>query len=214
VTTPATTEDVTAQRRGQDMDKRRAIIEAAEDLFTTAGYESTTMAQVAGRAGVGVGTVYLYFKNKNDLLAAVKDSWQEEVLRALSLPEIAALPYPLRARPMIEASFNVCARHTQLVQLLGMQAEMLGEWQSQAPEPIKQAIKTFLDEALAAGAILPIDTNIAATIVYGMVNSCLLECFCLNGGAGQQAYIDLLVSALQHWLINPALLSGQATQEG
>lgn len=214
MTTPSTTEELTAQRRGQDVDKRRAIIDAAEYLFTKAGYETTTMAQVATRAGVAVGTVYLYFKNKNDLLAAVKDSWEEEVLRALTVPELASVPYHLRARPMIEATFNVCARHTEMVQLLGMQAEMLGEWKSQPPEPIRGAIKTFLDEAIEAGSIRQVDTEAASTIIYGMVNSALLQCFCNNGGQGQQAYIDLLVDALQHWLINPALFSGQPSQEG
>jgi AcrR family transcriptional regulator len=213
VTTPSTTEHVSARPQGHDVDKRKAIIDAAEHLFTTAGYENTTMAQVARGAGVAVGTVYLYFKNKNDLLAAVKGTWEEEVLRALTLPELAALPHHLRARPMIEASFNVCARHTELVQLLGMQAEMLGEWKSQPPEPIKEALKTFLDEALAAGSIRPVDTEATATILFGMVNSALLQCFCNNGGQGQQEYIDLLVDAVQRWLLNPALLSVPAAQQ-
>src|SRR5436305_139887 len=167
LTTSTTTEETPTQRRGQDVDKRRAITEAAVQLFTTAGYESTTMAQVAGKAGVAVGTVYLYFKNKTDLLVAVKGSWEEEVLRALSVPELTSMPYHLRARPMIEASFKVCARHTELVQLLEMQAEMLGEWQSQPPEPIRVAIKTFLDDAIAAGALRQVDTEIASTIIYG-----------------------------------------------
>src|SRR3954468_7985272 len=103
MTQTATTEETSLRPRGADADKRRAIIEAAQELFTTVGYENTTMAHVAKQAGVAVGTVYLYFKNKNDLLVAVKDGWEEEVIRALTLPEIASLPHHLRARPMLEA---------------------------------------------------------------------------------------------------------------
>jgi TetR/AcrR family fatty acid metabolism transcriptional regulator len=78
--------------RSADVDKRNALIEAACDLFTTVGYENTTIAQVAKRAGVAVGTVYLYFKNKSDLLAAVKGSWEQEVLGSLLSPELADIP--------------------------------------------------------------------------------------------------------------------------
>jgi len=206
-----TTEETSLRPRGAHADKRRAIIEAAQELFTTVGYETTTMAHVAKQAGVAVGTVYLYFKNKNDLLIAVKDGWEEEVIRALTLPEIASLPHHLRARPMLEASFAICARHTEMVQLMGMQAEMVGDWKSTVPAPIQDAMKAFLDEAMAAGAIRPIDTEKAAVILYGMVNGALLQCFSKDGGRDQECYIDILVDAIARWLINPDLLSGQAS---
>jgi AcrR family transcriptional regulator len=208
--TQAPTEGLAPIARSLEQDKRRAIIEAAQHLFTTVGYESTTMAQIAKAAGVAVGTVYLYFKNKTDLLIAVKGGWEEEILRALSLPDIAALPHHLRARPMIEASFKVCARHTELVQLMGMQAEMLGEWHSQVPAPILEALRAFLREAMEVGAIRKIDTEAAAVVLFGMVNSALLQCFCQEGGQHQQRYIDLLVDAVQRWLINPALITDPA----
>jgi AcrR family transcriptional regulator len=209
VTQTATTEETGLRPRGADADKRRAIIEAAQDLFTTVGYENTTMAHVAGKAGVAVGTVYLYFKNKNDLLIAVKDGWEEEVLRALTLPELATLPHHLRARPMIKASFDICARHTEMVQLMGMQAEMVGDWKTTVPAPIQEALKAFLEEAMSVGAIREIDTEKAAVVLYGMVNSALLQCFTKEGGKDQDGYIDLLVDAVLRWLVNPNLLTGQ-----
>jgi AcrR family transcriptional regulator len=202
VTQQAQTRELSDRHRGVDVDKRRAIIEAARHLFTTTGYESTTMAQVAGQAGVAVGTVYLYFKNKNDLLVEVKGGWEEEVIRALTLPELASIPHHLRARPMIEASFKICARHTELVQLMGIQAEMIGEWDSKVPAPIQEALKAYLDEAMAAGSIRPVDTARAAVVLYGMVNSALLQCFVNEGGEGQEQYIDLIVDAVERWLIN------------
>jgi TetR/AcrR family fatty acid metabolism transcriptional regulator len=192
-------------------DKERAIIDAAKELFTGAGYENTTMAHVARQAGVAVGTVYLYFKNKNDLLAAVKDGWEGEIIRALTLPELASIPYHLRTRPMLEASFAICARHTEMVQLMGMQAEMVGDWKSQMPAPIQHVLKAFLDEAMSAGAIRSLDTSKAAVILYGMVNSALLQCFTNEGGRDQERYIDMLVDAIERWLVNPEMLEGART---
>lgn len=192
--------------RPADIDKRNALIDAACELFTTVGYENTTIAQVARKAGVAVGTVYLYFKNKSDLLTAVKGSWEHEVLASLLRPEFADIPFHLRARPMIEASFDVCARHTNMVQLMGLQAEMVGDWHNKTSEPIHALLMNFLEEGVRTGALRPVDTYAAAVLVYGMVNSALLQCFVVEGGRNQQRYIDVLVDAVTHWLINPKLL--------
>jgi len=58
-----------ALRRQREREKRyQTIFKAAEKLFARQGYHKTSMEQVADRAEVSVGTVYFYFKNKEDLL--------------------------------------------------------------------------------------------------------------------------------------------------
>ena len=48
--------------------KRDAILRAAIDVFAERGYFNAQVADVARAAGVAAGTVYLYFKSKDDLL--------------------------------------------------------------------------------------------------------------------------------------------------
>ena len=72
-----------------------------------------------------------------------------------------------------------------------------------ARAPAGKAFSALLDEAIAAGSIRPLDTARAAVVLYGMVNSALLQCFVNEGGEGQEQYIDLLVDAVERWLINP-----------
>lgn len=50
---------------------RGQILEAARALFDEQGYQRTSMAEVAARAGVSQGTVYQYFKHRSDLVAAI-----------------------------------------------------------------------------------------------------------------------------------------------
>ena len=58
-----------ALRRQREREKRyQTIFKAAEKLFARQGYHKTSMEQVADQAEVSVGTVYFYFKNKEDLL--------------------------------------------------------------------------------------------------------------------------------------------------
>jgi AcrR family transcriptional regulator len=51
-------------------DKRQRILKAARRRFRYYGFRKTTMHEVARDAGVAVGTLYLYFKDKHDLLVA------------------------------------------------------------------------------------------------------------------------------------------------
>ncbi len=52
-------------------EKHHLILEAAITVFATQGYYKTTVAQIAREAGVADGTIYLYFKNKEDLLLQI-----------------------------------------------------------------------------------------------------------------------------------------------
>ncbi|HUL71493.1 MAG TPA: TetR/AcrR family transcriptional regulator [Vicinamibacterales bacterium] len=51
--------------------KRDAILDAATVVFAERGFFAAQVADVARRAGVAAGTVYLYFKNKDDLLISL-----------------------------------------------------------------------------------------------------------------------------------------------
>jgi AcrR family transcriptional regulator len=83
-----------ARRREQASETRLRIIQAAHDLFISEGYGRTTIAQVAGAAGVAVETVYGAYRNKATLLRQV---WyatfrgDEEDVRLLDRPEIRAV---------------------------------------------------------------------------------------------------------------------------
>lgn len=52
----------------KNSDKYHRILEAALKIFATQGFHTSTIAQIAREAGVADGTIYLYFKNKDDIL--------------------------------------------------------------------------------------------------------------------------------------------------
>ncbi len=57
-------------------DKRRRILEAALTLFARKGYHGTTVPSVAETAGVGAGTIYRYFENKEALANVLYQEWK------------------------------------------------------------------------------------------------------------------------------------------
>ena len=63
-------------------DKREAILRAAISVFAHNGYFNSKVADIAREAGVADGTVYLYFKSKEDILHSIFDRSVEEALDA------------------------------------------------------------------------------------------------------------------------------------
>ena len=67
-------------------DKRAAILGAATRVFARRGFFNAQVADVAREAGVAAGTVYLYFRSKDDLLTSI---FEESMTRALEQTERA-----------------------------------------------------------------------------------------------------------------------------
>ena len=63
-------------------DKREAILRAAISVFAHNGYFNSKVADIAREAGVADGTVYLYFKSKEDILHSIFDRSVEDALGA------------------------------------------------------------------------------------------------------------------------------------
>lgn len=63
-------------------DKHTAILRAAIRVFAHNGYFNSKVADIAREAGVADGTVYLYFKSKEDILHSIFDRSVEEALDA------------------------------------------------------------------------------------------------------------------------------------
>ncbi|MDT7541119.1 MAG: TetR/AcrR family transcriptional regulator, fatty acid metabolism regulator protein [Acidobacteriota bacterium] len=72
------------QQRTPVADKREAILRAATKVFAGSGYFNSKVADVARVAGVADGTVYLYFKSKEEILRSIFDRGVGEVLSEAS----------------------------------------------------------------------------------------------------------------------------------
>jgi len=58
-------------RNGEKTDKREQILQAAATVFAAKGFFGARVSDIAGKAKVADGTIYLYFKGKEEILAAL-----------------------------------------------------------------------------------------------------------------------------------------------
>lgn len=73
--------------------KKEAILDAATVEIAAHGYHGTTVAMIARRAGVADGTIYLYFENKEEILASLFDRAMDRFTQQGAL-ELAGLGGP------------------------------------------------------------------------------------------------------------------------
>jgi AcrR family transcriptional regulator len=87
-----------SSRAARAADRRQAIIDAALDEFIARGYAATRLDDVAQRAGVAKGTIYLHFKDKQGLF--------QELVRTALVPLIGRLAAPPPAGGSIRAALE------------------------------------------------------------------------------------------------------------
>jgi TetR/AcrR family fatty acid metabolism transcriptional regulator len=61
-------------------DKRAAILDAATAIFARRGFFGAQVADVARAAGIAAGTVYLYFRSKDEILTSIFDRTMQEAI--------------------------------------------------------------------------------------------------------------------------------------
>ena len=96
---------------------REGIVDAAERLMALYGYRKMTMTDLAGEAGIGVGTTYLYFSGKDEVALAVVERANRRVLAQMEALAHAAEPPRGRLRALLVARvmlrFEMARPHPQ-----------------------------------------------------------------------------------------------------
>ncbi len=82
--------------KNREQVRREQIMRAAEQLFTSKRFHEITTADIAAKAGIGKGTIYRYFKDKEDLFHQTALHGFEELCRLLEADD--QLPGPLAPR--------------------------------------------------------------------------------------------------------------------
>ncbi len=84
--------------------RRRQIAAAAMSLFSESGFEATSMNQVARAAGIGKGTIYEYFRSKDELIAASIQIWVGEMMEGIGSAVGGVVHPEERLRTFVQAS--------------------------------------------------------------------------------------------------------------
>jgi AcrR family transcriptional regulator len=100
-------------------DKKKQILEAAIRCFARKGFHATSIQEIADELGMAKGSIYFYFKSKDDVLISVFEYYVEMLFdRMEGLPEENGLPPRERLMLQLERQFAFFRDHLDFMQML------------------------------------------------------------------------------------------------
>jgi TetR/AcrR family transcriptional regulator, fatty acid metabolism regulator protein len=105
-------------RDGGTRDKRERILRAAIKVFARKGFYATRVSEIAKAAGVADGTIYLYFKNKDDVLVSIFED-RIGILNRVMREEAAKAPTSEdRIRRVVELQLGLLEDQRDLAEVI------------------------------------------------------------------------------------------------
>jgi len=159
----------------RDPDKPQQIVEAAIRVFARNGYYNSRVSDIAREAGIASGTIYLYFKTKEEILVTLFREKMAEFVAYLRR-EIADVPDPeQRLRRLVHLHFAVLEQNPALAEVVQVELRQGHKFFRGASAHEVSAyfdlIGSILEEGVAAGrfaADLPV--KVATKVLFGAMD--------------------------------------------
>jgi AcrR family transcriptional regulator len=173
-----------AERKAREKEARRqAILDAARDCFFTDGFEATTISQIADKVELSTGTLYLYFKNKEEIYVSILEEGLDILYEVMTSAE------PPNAGPaeLIEAYARAYHRfYTDYGQYFDIifflrRPDKEIEVETDLSEKLKRQTNTCLglveaaiEKGIRAGQFRLVDPYEAARVMWGTMNGLMV----------------------------------------
>ncbi|MCM3773594.1 MULTISPECIES: TetR/AcrR family transcriptional regulator [Priestia] len=153
------------------IDRKQSVVDAASKSFALFGYKATTMEQVAKLANVGKGTIYTFFKNKEELFDEIVTRMIREMTDAAETVIDSNRPFFENAQAAIFRILEFRTEHQLMLKLV--QEQQLGTTAVQevlvrVEEEILTYIKNKIEIAISKKEIKPCDPELTAFLLFKM----------------------------------------------
>ena len=162
--------------------REAGLLDAAEALFLSAGFEATSVRAIAARAGVTSNTVYWYFPSKEHVLVAVLERWLAGATDVIERRP----PEPARVASLVVA---ILRELQPLLGVLHRRASRSDEL-TRFHERFHQRIRTVLARGLRSAHASAADAQLAADVLVATAEGALE-----HPGPSQARVIDAALRA-------------------
>lgn len=162
------------------VDYKQKILTAAIKVFAQKGYMNTTMSDVSIQAKVGIGTLYNYFRNKDDLLLnCMKKTIEDEIQQLKELSE--------KETDLMDKLHTFFVHHAELIKSKPYIAKFLVVELRQSESFYKRNpsynplnyyidfVRDIFNEAMACGRIKQMDVDALSYMVVGSMDMVMTQ---------------------------------------
>jgi AcrR family transcriptional regulator len=166
--------------------KRNEILQASMKVFAQKGLANTKMTDIAEAAGIGKGTIYEYFKNKNEIFEASYQYFFEAMETSIA-KKIFKVTDPVEKlktlfRAMGDLFVGESADFMEIMLDFWAEAVRQKDMQKMALinlhkiyDDFRQIISAILDEGIRLGKFKPVNTFLISSLMIGMTDGIMLQ---------------------------------------
>lgn len=173
---------------GSRNEKRTRIIDAAIRVFAERGFHQARVTDIATQAGVADGTIYLYFRNKEDLLLTIFEEKMQDINVGLQR-ELAGVEDALdRIRVFARYHFRLVQDERALAEVLQIELRLSNKFLKEyRPKPLWAYLDQFADilrAGQAAGKVrADVDPFVAKWAFFGALDELAMQWVLARGRA-------------------------------
>ena len=158
---------------------RERILDGALDVFARKGYHRAIVDDIVRASGTSKGAVYHHFATKEAVFVALVDDFAARLASAVAAAVGSRRGALDKVDGALTAALTTFAHDERLARLILLEAVSLGPtYQTKRAEVAARfatLIQGYLDEAVADGAVAPLDTRIATLAWLGAVNEVVVQ---------------------------------------
>jgi TetR/AcrR family fatty acid metabolism transcriptional regulator len=186
-------------------DRRSMLLARAKRLFSKRGYYQTQISDIVKNAKIARGTVYQYFKNKDDifvtLLQNAYEEWQKTIAKEMEGVDVASLPPREYVKFRIRNSLSYFAKDPELSNLILRMGQGLPANLVQVIDRLDKEIISQMSAEIGWGVknrVLRknLDIELAANVVHGAIIRVAYQYFVKKKDRNKPKDIDGLVDEI------------------
>lgn len=160
--------------------RKNQILEAAAIVFAEKGFHSTTIRDIAKKAGIADGTIYNYFANKHTLLLGIFDQMRESVIQENLPPDPGQMDFrtfirTFLAQPLMALKSNNFALFRIVISEMMVNEELRTLYYQQILQPTLMMAELYLQQQAGKPGYKLENPRLIVRAISGMVLGLTLE---------------------------------------
>lgn len=192
--------------RKRDNEKRKRILESAIKVFAKTGYSEARIQDVAEKAGVSHGTVYIYFANKDALFISIFQEILGELIQYIGSEIQKEKNAEDKLRRIISIQLDIIEENPDLTKLILIEFPRSGNFLNDSNTNVLSRYIDLISDVLRQGIdegifSMEVGTEITATMIYagiqGIATRWILDGMCYSLKTMERSIADILINGLK-----------------